>query len=185
MYYRISNNQNSITKMILTHSPKTAWVEEIDNILIKYNIDKEILIKSKTNKAKDIIREKFQKKFRKDMMEASNKKSKIKYLTEGYIKGTKPNYSNILNRNQTSIIFKARTRMLDFKCNFKNKYKDTVCRLCLTQEETQEHILEKCPKISEKNLNVPKKELFSNNIYVLKDVTKRLEKIEDILDKQK
>ena len=56
-----------------------------------------------------------------------------------YIEGEKANYTNQYNRENTSIIFKARNRMLNIKRNFKNKYQNQTCRLCNLQEETQEH----------------------------------------------
>ena len=67
-----------------------------------------------------------------------------------------------LYRNETSTIFRARTRMLDIKNNFKGKYinhkcnncKDNEkcfncqeklkCRACNQVTETQEHVLNEC-----------------------------------------
>ncbi len=49
-----------------------------------------------------------------------------------------------MTRNQASTVFQARTRMLDVKNNFRNKYKDVICRFCAIDIETQEHVLEKC-----------------------------------------
>ncbi len=41
---------------------------------------------------------------------------------------------------QISLLFKARTRMLDVKNNFRNKYKDNNCRRCGQTLETQKHV---------------------------------------------
>ncbi len=50
-----------------------------------------------------------------------------------------------LTRNQSSIIFQTRTRMLKVKENYKNKYKtDMKCRACGQQTESQSHILREC-----------------------------------------
>ena len=32
--------------------------------------------------------------------------------------------------------------MTDVKMNYKNKYDDTICRLCHTEEETSQHLME-------------------------------------------
>ena len=52
-----------------------------------------------------------------------------------------------LTRKQASTIFKARTRMLKVKCNYKNGYTDLTCRACKKEPETQKHILYECIKI--------------------------------------
>ena len=52
-----------------------------------------------------------------------------------------------LNRVNASTIFQARTRMIDVKNNFRNKYRDTTCRACGREPETQEHVLETCQTI--------------------------------------
>ena len=38
-------------------------------------------------------------------------------------------------------MFSFRTRMVDVKCNYKNKYTDHSCPLCKIEEDTQEHLL--------------------------------------------
>ena len=45
---------------------------------------------------------------------------------------------NELNRKQVSLIFKARTRMLKIKANYKNGNTDQKCRACKIAIETQE-----------------------------------------------
>ena len=77
-------------------------------------------------------------------------KSKVKHLLEG-IREWNPQvrqpYMDQLTRSQVSHIFKARTRMLDIKNNFRGKYENLTCRACKNAPETQQHILEECPSI--------------------------------------
>ena len=88
-----------------------------------------------------------------------------------------------LTRNQASIIFKARTRMLDVKNNFRGKYQNTICRACKESNETQEHILEECAKIHEnEETKVRKSDLFNKEIMELRDTAKKIEKIIETLD---
>ena len=50
-----------------------------------------------------------------------------------------------LTREYVSTVVKIRTRMLDIKNNFRNKYNSSLtCRLCKTCIETQTYILEEC-----------------------------------------
>ena len=66
-----------------------------------------------------------------------------------------------LSRNQASIIFEARTRMLKIKDNYKNGNESLKCSICKDKEETQGHILEECENINEIAPNVTKELIFS------------------------
>ena len=69
-----------------------------------------------------------------------------------------------LGRTQASTIFKARTRMLQVKNNYKNAHKNLTCRACQKENETQEHVLTACPVIhNNPNNKIEKYELFSEN----------------------
>ena len=58
--------------------------------------------------------------------------------------GSRANYMDKCNRMDANIIFRARTRMLKIKANFRNMFQDTACRPCIEMEENQEHVLETC-----------------------------------------
>ena len=82
-------------------------------------------------------------------------KSKNKHLVQGiqnWTPGQRSHYLNRMSRNECSTIFKARTRMLEIKNNYKNKYIDHKCRLCNTQEEDQMHVLETCTELATRGL---------------------------------
>ena len=105
----------------------------------------------------------------------------MKYFNESkseWKAGTRANYMDQLTRKQVSLIFKARTRMLKIKGNYKNGNPNLTCRACKREEETQQHVLEKCPKIHENtDLIVTKKELFSENTGTLLRICKKLDSI--------
>ena len=92
---------------------------------------------------------------------------------------------NKLTRNQASIIFKARTRMLNIKSNYKNGNKDNLkCRMCEKEEETQEHVLEDCEKLIHTfDDKIYIEEIFSENttklIQTAKKIEERIEKIQN------
>ena len=113
-------------------------------------------------------------------------KSKIKFLMEG--PGIRPSRDNSqymakLNRTQVSTIFKARTRMLDVKNNFRGKHRDNICRGCGESDETQNHVLNECNIIHNNNASkVTQDEIFTNNTEELKNTA---QKIKIIMEKIK
>ncbi len=96
--------------------------------------------------------------------------------------GVRQPYLSQLTRKQASNIFKAKTRMIDVKNNFRGKYQNTLCRLCNKSIETQEHILEECGKIQKsEETKVRKNDLFNKTIDELRETSR---KIENILNKK-
>ena len=53
--------------------------------------------------------------------------------------------SNIFTNEEVNLLFAIRSRAIDCKSNYKNRYKedDLKCRICSEEEETQIHLL-KC-----------------------------------------
>ena len=106
-----------------------------------------------------------------------------KQIKKEWQPGHRTKYMNELNRKQVSLIFKARTRMLKIKANFKNGNTDLKCRACKTDLETQDHVLEACPQIHRNNeMKITKNMLFSENLDTLKKVARNLELIIDNLE---
>ena len=124
------------------------------------------------------IKAKIRKKILIDLQAASATKSKIKYLTDNKIdwrNGTPAPYMQKLNRYEASIIFKTRSRMLEVKNNYKNKYRDLKCRMCNNHEEDQMHALQMCPELPKRGIEpVTMTEIFSENITSLKATAKKI-----------
>ena len=80
-------------------------------------------------------------------------KSKLQYLRDNQNRNrkTKTTYLRTLNRQEVRAIFMARTRMIQCKRNYKNKYPNMTCMGCGHTEETPKHILEECIRIHETN----------------------------------
>ena len=115
------------------------------------------------------------------MNESASNKSEMQYFLE-YRKEWKPTkrpqYMSELTRKQTSLIFKARSRMLKIKGNYKNGHSDLTCRICKNDQETQTHILEECPGVHSNDTNkIPKHQLFTNDTGALKQIANKLEYI--------
>ena len=80
-------------------------------------------------------------------------KSKVRHWAEriSEIKpGVRPEYMNKLTRKQCSAIIKIRSRMIPAKENMKGTYKDTTCRWCKKNRETQEHLVDQCTEFRQK-----------------------------------
>ena len=118
------------------------------------------------------------------MTNCKSDKSKVRHLLEGrpeWKTGVRPKYMEDLSREKASTIFKARTRMIDIKNNFRNKYNDLTCRACGETTETQEHVLEGCSAVHPtEDTKVRHQDLFSEESEELKATAR---KIREVLDK--
>ena len=105
-------------------------------------------------------------------------KSKVQHLINGtrWNTGEPATYMNKLSRNETSILFKARTRMLHVKDNFRNKYTNNLmCRACGLQVETQKHTLNECSYIhTNENTKIKEEDYFNENIEELRQAKKKI-----------
>ena len=89
-----------------------------------------------------------------------------------------------LTRMDMSTIFLARTRMLDIKNNFKNKYKNNMkCRACNETIETQTHVLEECKAIHPNPLTKIRPEhYFGENTETLKSAASNIRRCLEVLE---
>ena len=81
-----------------------------------------------------------------------------------------------LTRDQVSINFKARTRMLKVKSNYKNGNTNLLCRLCKKDEETQKHALEECEEINKQQKQVTTTMIFDEIHKILRETAKIIER---------
>ena len=140
----------------------------------------------KPARRKDTIRKKIEQSFLYSILLEMSNKSKIRYIlhnSTGRIHYRKE-YMMKLGRFQASTIFKARSRMLDFKANFKGKYKDDKCRFCRIKEETQDHVFFECqssPITPEGSFTID--DLFrDHDTMKLRKIARTIDKIIDKLD---
>jgi hypothetical protein len=179
MGLRLKGNATDTIKNICETTTPGSWGDTTKRIEELYNITEE----DKTGtpgEIKGAIRRKIEESFKIKIEASGSEKSKIKYLTQGKQSWT-PNrteeYMNKLNRTEVSTIFKARTRMIDVKNNYKNKYKNLTCRACKNETETQEHILEECKAIHDKkDTTTSKEDIFSNDLQLLRTTAKKITK---------
>ena len=156
-------------------------MKDLENIVRKYRINKNNLLRMKPGKAKNHIRKTVHRKFREELFENAAGKTKVEHTINRYIGHEKNNYTNVLDRKTASTIFKTRTRMIDVKANYKNKYKDQICRLCKKENETQQHVLTECVITRNNNLNIDYDMLSAYSHIITKSVARKIEKILEML----
>ena len=189
MEKRLNLDQNSIAYKVKENGAQNGWKKNTEEIKNAMRITPEDMEGSK-EQAKQNIKRKTQQKFVENIETSGRNKSKVRHLldnrTEEWKPGKPAEYMTKMTRKQVSLIFKARTRMLDIKDNFRNKSSNNTCRACSKENETQEHILNQCPAIhTDDKLKVNKEDLQSNNITTLKNVSEALEKIMNLLEQAK
>ena len=88
------------------------------------------------------------------------KLSKVKSVPHSDIKMEQYLQPSVLEINQSKLLFSLRSRMLEVKVNFKNKYSDLKCPICKESNDSQEHVFE-CEQILKKcNIVVDKHILY-------------------------
>ena len=178
------NREKSELMAIVLNNPQCMWERDTKTKMERNNIENEDLIGSKYQTKANIKRATV-KTFKQTIEKSAQGKSKMDYfleLKEDWMPGKRANYMNELTRKQTSLIFKARSRMLQIKGNYKNGYTDLKCRKCKIEVETQQHIMGELPEIhSDEAIKVPKQQIFTEDTGTLKQTAEKINKIMDKL----
>ena len=119
-----------------------CWAYGIKDICKKYELEIEEIRKWNKKTLKKEIKQRIYKYIEK-MVEEKRKDMKKLRFVNGEMKN---DYIKNLRIKDTSIIMKARLNMLELKANFRGKYEDVVCDLCLEGEDNTEHLFE-CKKL--------------------------------------
>lgn len=177
MSNRIQHTKNELIEETLKNQMKDGWEDITKKLMEKIKIDTQKM-EGRKGQAKTHIKERTMENMRVKLSKESENKSKIAYLTQTnqeWKTGKRKEYMNKLNRNEVSTIFHARTRMLDVKNNFRNKYRDLVCRACGQGNETQEHILEECHKLHMNEVNkVTVEDIFNEDTDHLRQIARKI-----------
>ena len=103
-----------------------------------------------------------------ELMEIRSRHSKSKLVEYSKLETSKYLLSNIFTVAQSKLLFKLRSRMLDVKMNFKNKFNDDIsllkCNQCNTGELDDQSQIISCKVIdNNKNLTIKYADLFSHS----------------------
>ena len=180
MFRRLQNSSNELIDSILNIGTKSSWKEESLALILQVRAEQTIT-EEPSHKAKRATLECIKQAFKQKITEGGKEKSKVKFLLEqreDWTPGKNTTYMDALNRKQCSLIFKARTRMLDVKNNFRSKCRDEICRGCGKEKETQQHILEECTAIHDGQKQVVKgADIFTEEITTLKNTAEKIDNI--------
>jgi len=163
MYLRLKTTANDLILAALNTNRDKSWTKQTETILDTYQIPHNT---TNTKTQKTHIKKSIQRQFQNKIRTTALTKSKTKFLVDNDNEQTqhRHTYLNTLNRKQCSTIFKARTRMLPVKINYKKMHKNLKCRGCNTNFETQDHILNSCRTLHPTNrTKVYRHEIFHNN----------------------
>ena len=95
--------------------------------------------------------------------------------------------SNLTN-DEKSILFKFRTRMAEFKNNFRNKYENIQCRLCKSETDDQPHLfycqilINNCKELAENSL-IEYEDIFSTKLKQQQKAIKLIAKVWKVKEK--
>ena len=96
---------------------------------------------------KSVLKSSVRKEAFKYLLECQKDKSKIKDIKYSSLKiQDYLGYQRSTTIKEKCLLFKARTRMMDFKSNFKLGQTNLSCSRCGTGEESQRHVLS-CPAV--------------------------------------
>ena len=138
MLHRINATKSDLLDKILQNPSNQAWKPKTEQLMkdINYQISSD---EETRNPIKKKVKQTINSFFQTNITKSGAQKSKVQHLLNGkpnWKPGERPLYMSKMNRNDTSTIFKARTRMLQIKNNYKTKYKDILCRGCKADSET-------------------------------------------------
>ena len=107
----------------------------------------ETLARWSVNELKSFLKSSVRKEAFKYLLECQRDRSKIRDISYSSLKlQSYLGCQRSTNIKEKCLIFKARTRMMDLKANFKMGQTDLSCSRCGTGEESQRHLLS-CPTV--------------------------------------
>ena len=151
MEARILKGNNETMKQIIKLEVKGSWAEQNKQLKQKIELTNEDIMSSKYH-LRTTLQCKTKMHFKQKLTKDAENKSKMMYYMDGkqnWEAGERAHYLNKLVRNHASIIFKARTRMIKVKLNYKNGNANLDCRMCGKTEESQKHVLEECGELKD------------------------------------
>ena len=73
--------------------------------------------------------------------QVKQKHSKVRHINHSSIDMQEYLEGSELNAQESKFMFAARSRMIDVKTNYREKYFHTICPCCNLEEDSQEHLL--------------------------------------------
>ena len=183
---KLKDNPSSILKNIREDQDQKGWWKTNEKIREETGIPPRPSTQSEGRRKRE-IKKILQEKMMDMIKKGTENKTKAKYYMDNKRNmrpGTRAKYMDKCNRMEINTIFRARTRMLKAKSNFRNMYQDTMCRMCKEEEEDQEHVLENCQNEERKKIGkVTAEDIFEENTEKLKETAGTIQRIMDLLER--
>ena len=99
---------------------------------------------------------------------------KLKIMYVNHKKFEFQSYLNhsVLDIHEAKLMFQLRSRMVDVKTNYSNRYDDTLCPVCKVENDTQEHVF-KCTKLLQSKCILVASDILYTDIFI-SDVKKQI-----------
>ena len=179
MHHRLEVTKNELINEMLKMTTDKAWIKKTEEA--ERDMNMEYITYMSKKDAKKQVQENIYNKFKETLHEQGANKSKVQFLIEGATginREGRPTYMQKFTRYEASTIFKARTRMIDVKNNYRGKYQDLMCRICKEENETQIHVFEECKALhKDTNTKVTREMIFSNDVNILEQTVKKIDRI--------
>ena len=181
-YHKLKSTPSSLAGKMLAIQENASgdlphsWAHRIQGLLVKYGlIYQDDLIKERW---KQIIRMPTYLYGNSLVFEQAGRLSKMSKLLVSKNSIKREQYISCLPLYKTTLIFKARCRMLNLKNNFRGSKVGLTCDLCKAALEDDDHIFNICPALEDirTDLQITRNELFRNDIS-----TERMSIIADFL----
>ena len=154
LHYILKENCESLLKRFflaqLANPTRNDWCqavqETLDYLELKFNFDQIKLMK--TENLKEIVKNAIRKKAIEYLNAKKADHSKVRDLAhtkwemQPYLK------PNDIQTQEAKFIFQLRTRMVDVRQNYGNRYSETICPNCKAAPDDQPHLLE-CPLLAD------------------------------------
>ena len=167
-----------------TKTTHSIWKEKVEKTAEELQL-KDIVSITNKNSLKRLIQDEISTKILDDIENESQNKTKVKHWKErkdNILVGKRPEYMDKLTRKQCNAIIKTRSSMLAAKANFKRANEtNPACRFCAKEEETQEHVLQHCPKVENRTTTIEYQEIFKEETERLKEITAEIIRIEEVM----
>ena len=118
---------------------KGCWMEQTKEICMKYNIVIQNIRLYTKDKLKEVVKNKIRTKLEEEIKVIMSQKTKLRFLNSFEQK----TYLEELDYCDSIDMIKIRLNMMETKCNYKGKSKQTItCEVCKMADDTTEHILQ-------------------------------------------
>ena len=165
-----------------TKTTHSIWSEKVEKTAEELPL-KDLLLITNKNSLKRLIQDEISTKILDDIENETQNKTKVKHWKErkdNILVGKRPEYMDKLTRKQCNAIIKTRSSMLAAKANFKRANEtNPACRFCAKEKETQEHVLQHCPKVENRTTTIEYQDIFKEDTERLKEIAAEIIRIEE------